>query len=84
MLWLIPRLADFQKRHPRIAIEMATVRRPVVLDDSVEMTISYSPTRRPPVSGAIELLKDFAHADGGSGPLRMTRADGYGTFVPCR
>lgn len=59
LLWLIPRLADFQKRHPRIAIEMAVVRRPVIADDSVEMTISYS-RHRPPVSGAVELLKDFA------------------------
>ena len=58
-LWLIPRLADFRNRHPRIAIEMATARRPIVLDDSVEMTISYSP-HGPPVSGAVELLKDFA------------------------
>jgi LysR family transcriptional regulator, glycine cleavage system transcriptional activator len=58
-LWLIPRLADFQMRHPSIAIDMDTVRRPVVLDDSVEMTISYSP-HGPPVSGAVELLKDFA------------------------
>ena len=56
-LWLIPRLADFRNRHPRIAIEMATGRRPVLLDDSMEMTISYS-RRGPPVSGAIELLKD--------------------------
>jgi LysR family glycine cleavage system transcriptional activator len=57
--WLIPRLADFQKRHPNIAIEMAAVRRPVIADDSMEMTISYS-VSRPPISGAIELLKDFA------------------------
>src|SRR5918999_3604287 len=40
LLWLIPRLTDFQKRHPRIAIEMAAVRRPVIADDSVEITIS--------------------------------------------
>jgi LysR family glycine cleavage system transcriptional activator len=33
LLWLIPRLPDFQKRQPRIAVEMDTVRRPVVLDD---------------------------------------------------
>jgi LysR family transcriptional regulator, glycine cleavage system transcriptional activator len=59
MLWLIPRLSDFQERHPRIVIEMAAVRRPVIADDSVEMTISYS-RQRPPVPGAIELLKDFA------------------------
>ena len=59
LVWLIPRLADFQKRHPRIAIEMATVRRPVVLDDSVEMAISYS-RHGPPVAGAVELLKDLA------------------------
>jgi LysR family glycine cleavage system transcriptional activator len=57
--WLIPRLADFHKRHPRIGIEMVTVRRPIVLDDSVEMTIVYS-EHGPPVSGAIELVKDFA------------------------
>jgi LysR family glycine cleavage system transcriptional activator len=57
--WLIPRLADFQRRHPRISIEMATVRRPIVLDDSVEMTIAFS-EHGPPVSGAVELVKDFA------------------------
>ena len=57
--WLIPRLADFQNRHPRIAIDMATARRPIVLDDSVEMTVSFS-RQGPPISGAIELLKDFA------------------------
>jgi LysR family transcriptional regulator, glycine cleavage system transcriptional activator len=57
--WLIPRLADFQKRHPRIGIEMATVRRPIVLDDSVEMTIAFF-EHGPPVSGAVELVKDFA------------------------
>jgi LysR family transcriptional regulator, glycine cleavage system transcriptional activator len=59
LLWLIPRLPDFQKRHPRIAVEMATVRRPVVLDDSVEMAISYS-RQGPPVTAAVELLKDLA------------------------
>ena len=58
LLWLIPRLADFQKRHPLILIEMAAVRRPVIADNTVELTISYSHHR--PVSGAIELLKDFA------------------------
>jgi len=57
-LWLVPRLADFQKRHPRIAVEMDTVRRPIVLDDSVEMIIPFS--RRVPASGAIELLQDFS------------------------
>jgi LysR family glycine cleavage system transcriptional activator len=59
LLWLIPRLADFRKRHPHIAIEMATVRRPIVADDTVEMTISFS-RHGPPASGAVELLKDFA------------------------
>ena len=58
LLWLIPRLPDFQKRYPSIAVEMATVRRPVVLDDSVEMAISYS-RHAPPVAGAVELLKDL-------------------------
>src|SRR5262249_43001986 len=38
---------------------MAAVRRPIVADESVEMTISYS-HHGPPVSGVIELLKDFA------------------------
>jgi LysR family transcriptional regulator, glycine cleavage system transcriptional activator len=57
--WLVPRLSDFQKRHPGIAIEMAVVRRPVIADVGVEMTISYS-LFRPPVAGATELLKDFA------------------------
>ncbi len=54
LLWLIPRLPDFQKRHPRIAVEMATVRRPVVLDDSVEMAISYPAKgrRSPPPSNS--------------------------------
>ncbi len=50
--------AGKQKRHPSIAVEMATVRRPVVLDDSVEMAISYS-RHAPPVAGAVELLKDL-------------------------
>lgn len=59
LLWLMPRLPDFQKRHPRIEIEMATVRRPVILDDSVEMAIAYS-RHEPPVAGAVELLKDLA------------------------
>jgi LysR family glycine cleavage system transcriptional activator len=57
--WLIPRLADFQRRHPRVWIEMATVRRPIVLDHSVEMTIAFSEDG-PPASGAVELVKDFA------------------------
>lgn len=57
--WLIPRLPDFQKRHPRIGIEMATVRRPIVLDDSVEMTIAFF-EHGPPVPGAVELVKDLA------------------------
>ena len=51
-------VAGKQKRHPSIAVEMATVRRPVVLDDSVEMAISYS-RHAPPVAGAVELLKDL-------------------------
>jgi DNA-binding transcriptional LysR family regulator len=38
---------------------MAAVQRPVVLDDSVELIIS-SAREKPPVSGAVELLKDFA------------------------
>jgi LysR family glycine cleavage system transcriptional activator len=57
--WLIPRLADFHKRHPRIGIEMATVRRPIVLDDSVEMTIAFA-EYGPPVADAVELMKDYA------------------------
>ena len=60
-VWLIPRLPDFQKRHPGIAIDMGTAR-PVVLDDSVELAISYSTheaVQGPPGSHAIELLKDF-------------------------
>ena len=40
-IWLIPRLPDFQQRHPGIAIDMGTAR-PVVLDDSVELAITYS------------------------------------------
>lgn len=60
-LWLIPRLADFRRRHPRISIDMATVLRPIVLNDDVEMTIFYArPGPLPPVSGAVELVKDFA------------------------
>ena len=57
--WLIPRLADFQKRHPSIAIELAAVRRPVVLDGSAQVTICYT-RNGPPASGAVELVKDFA------------------------
>jgi LysR family transcriptional regulator, glycine cleavage system transcriptional activator len=57
--WLIPRLADFQTRYPRIAIEMTAVQRPVVLNDSVELIISYA-RETPPVAGTVELLKDFA------------------------
>jgi LysR family transcriptional regulator, glycine cleavage system transcriptional activator len=57
--WLIPRLPDFQKRHPGIGIEMATVLRPIALDDSVEMTITYSHGAST-FSNAVELMKDFA------------------------
>ena len=75
LLWLIPRLPDFQKRQPRIAIEMATVRRPVVLDDSVELAISYS-RHAPPVAGAVELLKDLGlpMAASGLSPMKSGRA----------
>jgi LysR family glycine cleavage system transcriptional activator len=57
--WLIPRLADFHKRHPRIVVEMAAVQRPVVLDDSMELIISYT-RENSPVSSAVELLKAYA------------------------
>ena len=60
-VWLIPRLPDFQKRHPGIVVDIGTAR-PVVLDDSVELAISYSTheaVQGPPGSRAIELLKDF-------------------------
>lgn len=60
-LWLIPRLADFRRRHPRISIDMATVLRPIVLNDDVEMTIFYArPGPLTQISGAVELVKDFA------------------------
>ena len=60
-IWLIPRLPDFQQRHPGIAIDMGTAR-PVVLDDSVELAITYSThqgVQGPPGLRSIELLKDF-------------------------
>src|SRR6185369_8307386 len=31
--WLVPRMIEFQARHPRIAVEMETERRPIVLDE---------------------------------------------------
>ena len=68
LLWLIPRLPDFQKRHPHIVIEMATVRRPVVLDDSVEMAIAYS-RHAPPVAGGGRSPEGSRDSDGGSEPV---------------
>jgi LysR family glycine cleavage system transcriptional activator len=57
--WLAPRLVEFQARHPKIAIDMETERRPVVLDESVDLAVSYS-RNGPPVSGAVRLLTDRA------------------------
>jgi DNA-binding transcriptional LysR family regulator len=57
--WLVPRLVDFQARHPKIAIDMETERRPVVLDDSIDLAVSYS-RNGPPAAGAVRLLTDRA------------------------
>lgn len=75
LLRLIPRLPDFQKRQPRIAVEMDTVRRPVVLDDSVELAISCS-RHAPPVADAVELLKGLGLPMAASGllPVKSGRA----------
>jgi LysR family glycine cleavage system transcriptional activator len=57
--WLVPRLVDFQARHPRIAVEMETERRPVMLDESVDLAVSYSRSGSPS-STALRLLTDRA------------------------
>lgn len=78
-VWLIPRLPDFQKRHPGIAIDMSTAR-PVVLDDSVELAISYSThaaVQGPPGSRAIELLKDFGLPMAAPGVARDKSGGGW-------
>jgi DNA-binding transcriptional LysR family regulator len=56
-LWLIPRLAEFRARHPMIAIDMETERRPVVLDEDLDLAVSYSRSG-PPVAGAKRLLTE--------------------------
>jgi len=56
-LWLVPRLPEFQLRQPRIAIDMETERRPVVLDESLDLAIAYSRSG-PPVPGATRLLTE--------------------------
>ena len=50
LLWLIPRLARFPEAPPAHCDRDGTVRRPVVLDDSVEMAIAYS-RHAPPSRG---------------------------------
>ena len=57
--WLIPRLYDFYQRHPRIIIDMHTARRPIVLDESYDMTVSFH-RDVPATPGAVELVSDFA------------------------
>jgi LysR family glycine cleavage system transcriptional activator len=56
-LWLVPRLTAFQLQHPRIAIDMETERRPVVLDESLDLAVSYSRSG-PPGVGAMRLLTE--------------------------
>jgi DNA-binding transcriptional LysR family regulator len=56
-LWLVPRLAEFQARHPKIAIDMETERRPVVLDEDLDLAVSYSRSG-PPAFGAKRLLTE--------------------------
>jgi LysR family glycine cleavage system transcriptional activator len=56
-LWLVPRLPAFQARHPRIAIDMETERRPVVLDENLDLAVSYSRSG-PPAPGAMRLLTE--------------------------
>src|SRR6185369_13333517 len=56
-LWLIPRLAEFQARQPKIAIDMETERRPVVLDEDLDLAVSYSRSG-PPALGAVRLLTE--------------------------
>jgi DNA-binding transcriptional LysR family regulator len=57
--WLVPRLVAFQARYPKIAIEIETERRPVVLDESIDLAVSYS-RNGPPAQGATRLLADKA------------------------
>jgi LysR family transcriptional regulator, glycine cleavage system transcriptional activator len=58
-LWLIPRLADFHRRNPRISIDMETARRPIVLDEGCDLTITFSRDGAP-TADAIHLLADWA------------------------
>jgi DNA-binding transcriptional LysR family regulator len=56
-LWLVPRLPEFQARHPKIAIDMETERRPVVIDEHLDLAVSYSRSG-PPTPGAVRLLAE--------------------------
>jgi DNA-binding transcriptional LysR family regulator len=56
-LWLVPHLVEFQARQPKIEIDMETERRPVVLDDDLDLAISYSRSG-PPAPGAVKLLAE--------------------------
>jgi DNA-binding transcriptional LysR family regulator len=58
-LWLVPRLPTFQLKHPRIAIDMEIERRPVVLDESLDLAVSYSRSGAP-APGAVRLLTERA------------------------
>ena len=71
--WLVPRLVEFQTRYPRIAIDMETERRPVVLDESVDLAVSYS-RNGPPMPGAVRLLSDRARPMAASTFSRGRRA----------
>src|SRR5581483_594202 len=56
-LWLVPRLGEFQAKQPKIAINMETERRPVVLDEDLDLAVSYSRSG-PPALGAMRLLTE--------------------------
>lgn len=48
-LWLLPRLGDFQARHPAIDVRVSAINRVVDLErEGVDLALRYGPTQRPP------------------------------------
>lgn len=56
--WLIPRLPEFRRVHPRIAVSVEACRLPITLDHGIDMAVSYARLDVTPV-GATRLFRDY-------------------------
>lgn len=72
MRWLIPRLPDFQKRHPEIPVHLVAGGGPVILGQGIDLAVRRNDFGRPEGTHAVTLFHER------TGPV--CRADRVGSF----